>query len=180
MLADVELRHHVLLTEPGAEFKAERHLRADGFDPYVPTERVTGFRAVRTYFGIQRRKVETERPIFRGYIMVPLNRAWSFGRIHSMPGLRERPFLMFCGQPAVLSAADVERLRGAESALKDAPIQGLPFKVGDQVRILEGPFALFAAEIARLDDAARIELLMDMLGARVKVHVAADHIEALN
>lgn len=177
---DVDLRHFVLLTEPGAEFKAQRHLQANGFEPYVPSERVTKFRSVRSYFGVTRREYDVQRPIFRGYLLLPLNLAWSFGPLYTTPGLRDRPFLMICGKPAILQDVDVERLKGAEAALKDAPIQGLPYKIGDQVRLLEGPFAGFAAEIVRLDDQARIELLMDMLGARVKIHTSARHIEAID
>lgn len=176
---DVDLRHYVLLTEPGAEFKAHRHLRANGFDPYVPSERVTKFRSIRSMFGSFRREYEALRPIFRGYLILPLNMAWSFGPLYTTPGLRDHPFLMICGKPAVLKDADVERLRGAEEVLKEAPIQGLAFRIGDAVRYLDGPFAGFAAQIIGLDDQHRIELLMDMLGARIKVHTSARHIEAI-
>lgn len=178
--SQVDLAHHVLLTEPGAEFKAARHLRANGFSPYVPSERVTKFRTVFDVFRrASRVAYEAWQPIFRGYLILPLNMVWSFGPIYITPGLRQRPFLQICGKPAVLSDADVERLKGAEEALKSAPIEGLPYQVGDTVRYLDGPFAGHAALIARLDDRERIELLMEMLGGKVTIHTSARHIESL-
>lgn len=177
----IDLRHYVLLTEPGAEFKAERHLKAQGFEPYVPQEVVIKYRTVQSRFGGRhQKKVETAKPIFRGYIFLPLNMAWSFGPIYSTPGLRQTPFLLICGKPAVVPTAEMERVYGREEKLKDAPIQGLPYKVGDQVRILAGPFAHFNAEIAKLDDEGRIELLMDILGGRTKTHVTAGQFEAID
>ena len=178
--ADIELQHYVLVTEPGAEFKAERHLRADGWNPWVPRETIIRNHKVRTYWGEVNRPRQVVRPIFRGYIIVPLNMAWSFGPLYSTPGLRQTPFLLICGKPAVLRPHDVQKLIDAESDLKDAPIQGLPYHVGDKVQITQGAFAGFTAEIARLDDEARIELLMELLGGRVKTHVTARQIEAID
>jgi transcription antitermination factor NusG len=174
---EIDLRHHVLVTEPGAEFRAERHLKAQGFEPWVPSETVTAYRTVRNYMGTTRRPHQVTRPIFRGYIMLPLNQAWSFGPFYGIPGLRATPFLIICGKPAVVPEREIARLQEAEQKLKGAPIEGLPYQVGDQVRILQGAFTGFAAEIAKLDDASRIELLMDLLGARTKIHLAAHQFE---
>src|SRR5581483_8039009 len=137
---DADLRKYVLVTEPGAEFKAQRHLKARGFDAWVPSERVTQVRRVRTIFGEIGRKIEIVRPIFRGYIFVPLNMAWSFGALYSTPGLRQSPFLLICGQPAVVPECEVARLQQVETDLKHAPLQGLPYRIGERVRITEGAF----------------------------------------
>jgi transcriptional antiterminator NusG len=175
----VDLRHHVLVTEPGAEFKAQRHLKASGFDPWVPTEKIVQVRRVRTHWGEIGRKHNVIRPIFRGYVFVPLNMMWSFGPLYSTPGLRQSPFLLICGKPAIVPHHEVARLKSVEIDLKNAPVQGLPYVIGETVRITQGAFTGFTAEINRLDDRGRIELLMQILGAETKLHLAVEQIEKL-
>lgn len=175
----IDLRHHVLVTEPGAEFKAERHLKARGFDPWVPSETVTQVRRVRTYWGDVGKKHSVTRPIFRGYVFVPLNTMWSFGPLYATPGLRASPFLLICGQPAIVPHREVERLKNVEQGLKDSPVQGLPYVIGETVRIAEGPFAGFTSKISNLDDRGRIELLMHILGADTKLRLQVEQVEKL-
>lgn len=176
----IDLRHYVLRTEPSGEFKAQRYLKATGFNPWVPSETITQVRRVRTYWGEVGRKHEVTRPIFRGYVFVPMNAAWSFGPLYTTPGLCSSPFLLICGQPAVVPSHEVSRLQNTEQGLKDAPLQGLPYKIGDTVQIAEGAFRGFTAEITKLDDEARIELLMYILGAKTKMHLGIEQISALN
>jgi hypothetical protein len=85
---DVNLRWHVLFTEPTAELKAAKYLDRLGFKPYVPIETKNIHRSIRTMFGVQRRECQSVRPLFRGYLFVPLNRAWSFGPIYTTPSVR--------------------------------------------------------------------------------------------
>ena len=40
---------------------------------------------------------------------------------------------------------------------------------GQRVRILSGPFADFAGTLARLDDAGRVQVLLEMMGTEVPV-----------
>lgn len=178
----IDLKHFVMLTEPNCEFKARDHLKdVLKFDPYVPSEEVVSYRPVHTTFGVQRRKVISAKPIFRGYLFLPLNMAWSFGPLYRVPGLRQggHPFLMQGGEHVVLNDVDVEKLRKAEYAIANPDDPCLPYKVGDRVRIVEGPFKDLVAQIKRLDAEDRIELLMDFLGRKTTFFTEAFHIEAI-
>lgn len=172
----VDLRHYVLLTEPAAEAKVEKRLADQGFDPFVPKEKKTEVRSRHSMFGVSRYKIEITRPVFRGYVFVPLNLAWSWGPFYSTPGLRQRPFLMLCDRPAVVNTVDMAKLKGLDLALQNPESHGLPYQIGDQVKILDGPFMDFVAKVSKLDDADRIELLMDILGGNAKTHVTASQI----
>jgi len=175
----VDLRWHVLLTEPSCERRARDHLRdVLKLDPYMPAETVKQTRTARTIWGASRRQIVVERPIFRGYLFVPLNVAWSFG-LDRVPGLRQQPFLLSDGWPVTLSAVAIEKLRLIEYALAHPGEPILPFKVGDRVRLVEGAFQSLVAEVARIDSEQRIELLMDILGGRSSVFVKAFQIEPL-
>lgn len=175
---NIELRWHVLLTEPSCERKAEANLRRQGFKPYVPVEKTVEYRHVRSMFGVHRRAYDSVRPIFRGYLFLPLNVAWSFGPIYTTPGLRQNghPFLQHCDRYAILDDVAIELIRKVEEALHNPELPGLPYKVGDKVRVVEGAFLDFVAEIAQLHDAARIELLMDLLGQKTKFFASAHQI----
>jgi transcription antitermination factor NusG len=50
------------------------------------------------------------------------------------------------------------------------------FKIGDQVQIKKGPWIEFCAEIETLDSDARIGVLIDLLGQRVRTFVSSSHI----
>src|SRR5688572_20068074 len=108
----VELRHYVILTEPNAEFRARDFLIARGFKPYVPLEDIVTIRSMRSFWGTHRRKVEGVRPLFRGYLFLPLNIAWSFGPLYEAPGLkRPNPFLMHNDCKVIATDDDIELIK---------------------------------------------------------------------
>lgn len=177
--ADIDLRYFVMLTEPNKELKAEHNLRDLGFDPFVPKETRLQNYGVRSGWSKSVRKREVTRPIFRGYLFLPLNRAWSFGPIYTCDGLRQngRCFYVRNGCHVVLRPCDVELLRQAERVCAETAKPGSAYKVGQSVRMVDGPFADIVMTIARLDDAARIELLSDLFNSSSKLYASVDQIE---
>jgi hypothetical protein len=156
-VADIDLKWYILFTEPNGEGRSTKYLRKRGFDPYVPHCKKETICTVRSMFGEYRRKRESYGPIFPGYLFLPLNWAWDFGPIHVCPGLRQQgsKFMAHDGQYCTLSNRDIGLLFKIEDALKSSP---LPYKVGENVRIVDGAFMDRIAEITKLDDAERIEL----------------------
>jgi transcription elongation factor/antiterminator RfaH len=49
-------------------------------------------------------------------------------------------------------------------------------KVGDSVRLTQGPFAEYLGTLDRLDDSGRVRVLLDMLGRRVPILVEGHHV----
>jgi transcription antitermination factor NusG len=49
-------------------------------------------------------------------------------------------------------------------------------KVGDRVRLTQGPFAEYLGMLERLDDSGRVRVLLDMLGRRVPILVEGHHV----
>jgi transcription elongation factor/antiterminator RfaH len=49
-------------------------------------------------------------------------------------------------------------------------------KVGDRVRLTQGPFAEYLGTLERLDDSGRVRVLLDMLGRRVPILVEGHHV----
>jgi transcription antitermination factor NusG len=168
---DIDLRWHVMLTEPQREARAAKRLRELGFAPYFPSMPHRKLRVVSTIFGQQRRPLMILLPLFPGYLFLPLNMAWSFGPIYRASGLRTHsPFLIVDGRHARVSDRDIASMREIEAELRgQQQAAGLPFKAGDRVRVTHGPLQDFVGKISRMSDAERIELLMDVVGGKTRV-----------
>lgn len=176
---DIDLRYFVMLTEPNKELRAEQQLRMLGFDPYVPKETRTANYGVRSIWGSSMRRRLVTRPIFRGYLFLPLNMAWSFGPIYMCDGLRQngRCFYTRNGEHVILRPSDVHLLRQAERVCAETAKPGSAYKVGQRVKMVDGPFADIVMKIAKLDDAARIELLSDIFNGSSKLYASVHQIE---
>lgn len=168
----------ILLTEPNMEFKVEKRLgQIIDRPPYVPRETRIIHYSVRNLFGSMSRRVRNViAPIFRGYLFMPDQP--KLPPLDGVPGLRSSPYLRINDCLATLFQSEINMMRAIEERLANPELPRLPYKVGDQVRIMNGPFADRLANISRLDDIERIELLMDLLGAKTKVFAAACQISA--
>lgn len=175
----VELPYCVLLTEPNQEFRAERRLRQLGFNPFVPKERKMvnyGVRSARTTAVWKR---ETLRPIFRGYLFMPQDPTRSLRPIYECDGLRGNGhcFYKINGHHVLLRPREIEMLRQAERVCAEFAKPGSAYKVGQEVKYVDGPFAGIPMKIAKLDDASRIELLSDLLKGSARLHASVHQIE---
>ena len=58
------------------------------------------------------------------------------------------------------------------------PLQKL--KKGDQVKVLNGPFANFIATVETYESAQRVWVLMDLMGRKSKIQTQADAVQPSN
>ncbi len=172
--SNIELRHFVMLTEPMGEKRARDFLKDEGFEPYIPLFNRTMVYHVRKFGRLVRKSRIQPWPIFTGYLFLPLNMAWNFGPIERCPGLRQNgsKFMTRDGRFKVLSAKDLSDIQQIEviANFKES------YKIGDEVTVLDGPFAERVAKIEELDDAERIKLLMDIFGRETTIFASATQI----
>ena len=175
----VDLRYFVMLTEPNKELRAERNLKDMGFEPFVPKETKLVNYGVRSGRTSATRKREVIKPLFRGYLFLPLNRGWRFGPIYNCDGLRQngRCFYVRNGEHVILCPRDVELLRQAERISAELAKPGSVYKPGQSVRMVEGPLSDIAMKIVGLDDDGRIELLCELFNGSSKQYASVDQIE---
>jgi hypothetical protein len=175
----VDLRYFVMLTEPSKELRAEQNLKDLGFDPFVPKEIKIVNYGVRSGRSSAVRKREVIRPLFRGYLFLPLNRAWRFGPIYDCDGLRPngRCFYTRNGEHVALRQCDVELLRQAERISAELAKPGSVYKPGQSVRMVDGPLSDIAMKIIKLDDDGRIELLCELFNGSSKQYASVEQIE---
>ena len=145
-------------TLPKSERKAEWHLGAQGFRTYLPQFRKT-IRHAR-----QLRTVQA--PLFPRYLFVILDLErdrWL--SVRSTLGVSS--LFTQDGRPVPVPVGVVESL--IEQC--DGNVTRLDTRLvkGQHVRILSGPFADFVGTLERLDEAGRVQVLLEMMGTAVPV-----------
>jgi transcriptional antiterminator RfaH len=145
-------------TLPKSERRAELHLGAQGFRTYLPQIRKTIRHA---------RQLRTVRaPLFPRYLFVTLDLErdrWL--SVRSTVGVSS--LFTQDGRPVPVPVGIVESL--IEQC--DGNVTRLDTRLvkGQHVRILSGPFADFVGTLERLDEAGRVQVLLEMMGTSVPV-----------
>ncbi|MER8370165.1 transcription termination/antitermination NusG family protein [Mesorhizobium sp. M1378] len=154
---------------PGKEHVAERHLRIQGFQPFVPRCEKTVRHA---------RRLETRSAAyFPGYMFIALDLALQRWRsINGTFGVRS--LVMQGDWPLPVPSGLVERL--IELTGRDGLLDfsgGLA--AGASVRILSGPFAEMIGRLDRLDSAGRARVLVAIMNGEIPVDLDARDLVAI-
>jgi len=174
-------RWYIIHAYSGFENKVKEQILADaarlGLESLVeavevPTEKVTEVR--------RGKKVTSDRKFFPGYVLAKL--AMNDDVYHLV---RNTPkvtgFLGASGKPQPISEAEAARiLNTREEAAAAAPKQKVKvdFDIGDQVKVLEGPFASFNGLVEELDfDRGRVKVSVSIFGRATPVELEFEQVE---
>lgn len=131
------------------------------FQVIVPTEEEVELRDG------QRRT--TERRVFPGYILVEMvmnDDTWY--AVRNTPGVTD--FVRSGAKPVPLRPEEVDRILRRMEA--EAPKIKVSYRVGQKVRITEGPFEDFVGTVDAIDtDRARVRVLVSMFGRETPIEV---------
>ena len=126
------------------------------------------------------KKKRVMKSLFPGYVFAGfIGQTWR--RVCGLPGGRQ---VLEAGfeRPALIPLEFLRRLLGSEPELAHnlaRARRAFGFKVGDQVRIVDGPFQGLYAKLRELDDDGRISILLDILGGATPIsRMRADQVEA--
>ena len=157
-------RWYVVHALPHGEERAQCRLAAQGFRSFLP-------RYVKTVR--HARKLRSVRaPFFPRYLFVALDLTRDRWRcVNSTGGVAS--LVMGDTRPLPAPPGVVEGLVAACGA-GDLVGPGDGLGVGDQVRLLSGPFAGLAGELVRLDGPRRVQVLLDVMGGAVPVSMERD------
>ena len=155
--------------KPNSVKIAERNLKRQGFQTFLPVEEVT--KRAKSKF------VTAEQPMFPGYIFVAFDTATGGWRaINSTNGITR--LVSFGKDPAQVPLDIISGLM----LRCDAKGKLLPpklLKPGDQVTLTHGPFADFVAEVEKIEPDRRVWVLLDIMGGKTRVAVGADQLRAV-
>lgn len=169
---------HVVYTAPQAEGTAREGIQALGFQAYMPVERTTKIR--------RRKRVEVVRPLFSRYLFVGVEPLDDWRHVLGVDGVED--VLRNNDAPSRVPAAWIEALRkieefGTFDRRKNAPT---PFRIGEMVRVSDGPFAgfnaaieAFVAKLQSTTKSQRAKVLVDFLGRHVAMELDIVALEKL-
>jgi len=138
-------------------------------DVMVPTEEVIEVR--------RGAKVQSERKFFPGYILVNMeltDAAWSV--VQSQP--RVTGFLGGKGRPVPITNAEAERLIKQMDEGVERPRSTVSFDIGEEVRVIEGPFESFNGVVEEADDEKeRLKVSVSIFGRSTPVELEYSQVE---
>jgi len=150
-------RWYVVHTQPNAEGVAIAHLEGQGYQVFCPRY----CKAVRHARKIKR----VLAPLFPNYLFLRLDVSrdqWRF--VNSTRGVVRLLMQGVTPQPVPRGIVEALQLQlGADDAMSWTAM----FKVGQAVRIVEGPFVDFVGILEHLDAGGRVRVLLDLLGRSV-------------
>jgi transcriptional antiterminator NusG len=152
--------------------EAERLGLSDGVEEVqVPTESVTEVK--------RGKKVQTERKFMPGYVLAKLNMTDDvYHLIKNTP--KVTGFLGAGGKPQPISEREAARYFGGMEEAKATPKKqvSVDYEIGDQVKVLEGPFASFNGVVEELDfDKQKVKVSVSIFGRGTPVELEFEQVE---
>jgi transcriptional antiterminator RfaH len=158
---------YLIQFKPNSHRLAERNLQRQGFETFLPMQKITRRKASRF--------VSDLKPLFPGYMFVSVNSELGPWRtINSTIGVSR--LVSFEGKPKPLPL----QLMSGLMLRCDASGTVLPPKSlieGDSVEMLTGPFANFITTVDTIDPEQRIWVLMNFMGQQTRMQVTADQLQ---
>ena len=137
----------------------------------VPTETVTEAR--------RGKKIAVERKFMPGYVLAKLNMNDDvYHLVKNTP--KVTGFLGSMGKPQAISEAEATRMLNSKEEAAAAPKQKVKvdYEIGDQVKVLDGPFATFNGLVEELDfDRSRVKVSVSIFGRATPVELEFEQVE---
>ena len=138
----------------------------------VPTEKVTEIR--------RGKKITSDRKFFPGYVLAKLNMSDDvYHLVKNTP--KVTGFLGPNGKPQAITEAEAARILSTkEEMAAAAPSKKIQvdYDIGDQVKVLDGPFASFNGVVEELDfEKSRVKVSVSIFGRATPVELEFEQVE---
>ena len=157
----------ILQFKSNSHHQAAKNLHRQGFETFLPLHDTTSRKLSRF--------ITTSKPLFPGYMFIKFDRVKSYWhKINNTYGVSR--LITFNSILKSIPTSFVDNLiKRYDLSGKLLPIQKL--KKGDQVTVLNGPFANFIATVEKYEADERIWILMDLMGRKTKIITPSDAIK---
>lgn len=170
----------IVHTYSGFEAKVRESLRqrADAMgmgevieDILIPTEEVVEVK--------DGKKTRSTRKFFPGYVLVKMemsDAAWHV--VKNTP--KVTGFVGTGNKPVPLSDAEVDRIVHQAAVTVDKPKPKLEFKMGEAVRIVDGPFSNFTGQVEEVnEDRSTLKVMVTIFGRSTPVELEFQQVEKI-
>lgn len=175
-----ELKWYVLKAISGQENKVKNYIENEmkrlGFEQYVtqvviPMEKVIQIR--------NGKKVPKEKPYYPGYLMEANLVGEVPHTIKNIPGVISFLSLTKGGDPVPMRKSEVNRMLGRMDELSEfATDVEIPFIVGENVKVIDGPFNGFNGTVEKiLEDKKKIEVSVLIFGRKTPMELSYMQVE---
>lgn len=150
--------------------KADTTGLADEFEEVlVPTEEVVEVR--------RGRKINSERKFFPGYVLIKANLTdEAYHLVKDTP--KVTGFLGTQNKPVPVSQAEVDRILNQVQEGAERPKPTVMFEIGEQVRVMDGPFQSFSGVVEEIDEErARLKVEVSIFGRATPVELEYSQVE---
>jgi len=137
----------------------------------VPTETVTEVR--------RGKKIQSEKKFFPGYVLAKLEMNDDvYHLVKNTP--KVTGFLGSSGKPQPISESEAARILSTKEEAAAAPKTKIKvdFEIGDQVKVLDGPFASFNGLVEELDfEKSKVKVSVSIFGRATPVELDFEQVE---
>ncbi len=167
-------------TYSGQEQKAKRHLEkmivTDGLDDrfgeiLIPTEEVTEMK--------QGKRTSSTKKFLPSYLLIEVDLDKLLEqRIVNTPGITN--FVGAAGKPTPLRRDEVDRMVGRMDSRREVEVDEVPWHAGDQVKVIDGPFADFSGFISEINlERKKVKVMVSIFGRPTPVELDFLQIESV-
>ena len=173
-------RWYVVNVYSGSEKKVAESLREQAtlkkmddkiLEVFVPTENVVEIR--------KGAKVNAEHKFFPGYILVKMeltDETWLV--VKNTP--RVSGFLGSRNKPQPISDAEVQKIMNQVQEGLERPQTNINFETGEQIRVIDGPFASFVGIVEDIDaEKSRLKVSVSIFGRYTPVELEFSQVEKM-
>lgn len=129
------------------------------------------------------KKVPKEKPYYPGYLMVEANLVGEIPHIiKNIPGVISFLSLTKGGDPVPMRKSEVNRMLGRMDELSEFAVEAnIPFIVGENVKVIDGPFNGFNGTIEKLfEDKKKIEVSVMIFGRKTPMELSYMQVEKVS
>ncbi len=171
-MSDSEMKWYVAHTYSGHEQKAKKYLENEVINRdlqdkigriLVPTETITEMR--------QGKRTSVVKKFLPSYILIEMELCKETQNlITSTPGITS--FVGTKGKPVPLRESEVKRLLGQVERGKTRDYEEVPFKAGDPVKVVDGPFTDFSGFVSEVNmERKKLKVMVSIFGRPTPVEL---------